>query len=104
MLPGFIPRLHGELLRLLTRPLSTRQPSRPGRPAPPAFDPYAPLRPLANFIAIINNPSPPPLSENNVSMSAGKAPAFTPATLPWVGASLAGYDFHRSNIRIDHMN
>lgn len=87
MLPGFIPRLHAELVRLLTRPTNShRQSTRRDRPVPPAYDPYTPLRPLAPSIAILNNPSPP-LDGNNAG---GKAPAFTPAALPWVGGSLAG--------------
>ncbi|KAH8117931.1 actin-like ATPase domain-containing protein [Phellopilus nigrolimitatus] len=89
MLPGFIPRLQSELVRLLTRPPPPRHPIRPDRPAPPVYDPYAPLRPLAPYIAILNNPSPPPPSAA-INSSAGKAPAFTAATLPWVGGSLAG--------------
>ena len=92
MLPGFIPRLQDELVRLLTKPppKSTRQPSRPNRPSPPVHDPYAPLRPLAPYIAILNNPSPPSPLDPNVASNAGKAPAFTPAMLPWIGGSLAG--------------
>ncbi|KAI5122924.1 hypothetical protein M0805_007602 [Coniferiporia weirii] len=89
MLPGFIPRLQNELVRLLTHPPTSDHPARPDRPAPPVYDPYAPLRPLAPYIAILNNPSPLPASAG-VASSAGKAPAFTPATLSWVGGSLAG--------------
>lgn len=89
MLPGFIPRLQNELVRVLTHPPPQRHPTRPGRPAIPAYDPYAPLRPLAPYIAILNNPSPPPPA-TGINSSAGRAPAFTPATLPWVGGSLAG--------------
>lgn len=90
MMPGFIPRLHSELVRILSSVPPQRPPARHGRPAPPPYDPYAPLRPLAPHIAILNNPSPLPPSSNIVS-SAGKAPSFTPALLPWVGGSLAGY-------------
>ncbi|EJD06873.1 actin-like ATPase domain-containing protein [Fomitiporia mediterranea MF3/22] len=94
MLPGFIPRLQNELVRLLTRRPPERSPTRAGRPAPPPYDPYAPLRPLAPYIAVLNNPSPPrPNSDDTTTTTtnaAGKAPAFTPAMLPWIGGSLAG--------------
>ncbi|OCB90085.1 actin-like ATPase domain-containing protein [Sanghuangporus baumii] len=89
MLPGFIPRLHNELVRLLTHEPTHRSPSRSNRPSPPLYDPYSPLRPLAPYIAILNNPSPRQ-SDSNITTSAGKAPAFTPAMLPWIGGSLAG--------------
>ncbi|GLB40286.1 putative actin family protein [Lyophyllum shimeji] len=91
MLPGFIPRLHAELIRALaTPPTPSRQPARPDRPPPPAFDRYAPLRPLLPYFAVLNNPSPPPPMSDRARANAGKAPAFTPATLAWVGGSLAG--------------
>ncbi|KII85085.1 hypothetical protein PLICRDRAFT_116486 [Plicaturopsis crispa FD-325 SS-3] len=90
MLPGFIPRLHAEILRAIAPPLSTRQPVRPDRPSPPQYDRYGPLRPLIPYFAILNNPSPPPPASARAAANAGKAPAFTPATLPWVGGSLAG--------------
>jgi actin-related protein 10 len=91
MLPGFIPRLQDELVRLLERSPPARQSTRPDRPPIPVHDPYAPLRPLAPYVAILNNPSPPPSIDANIPSNAGKAPAFTPAMLPWVGGSLAGY-------------
>lgn len=92
MLPGFIPRLHSELVRLLTHKMPSRRDSAQGSPQrPPPYDPYAPLRQLAPFIAVLNNPSPPPPSPDAPALNAGKAPAFTPACLPWVGGSLAGY-------------
>lgn len=104
MMPGFIPRLQSELVQTLSSAPPQRQLSRHGRPAPPPYDPYAPLRPLAAHIAILNNPSPLPAA-TNVASSAGRAPAFTPALLPWVGGALAGYvthdaivAFHNSNI------
>jgi actin-related protein 10 len=84
MLPGFIPRLHAELLRA-TAPLnisSTR--------SRPTYDRYASLRPLVPHFAILNNPSPVPSSSARANVNAGKAPAFTPATMAWVGGSLAG--------------
>jgi len=92
MLPGFIPRLNTELIRaIVASPSSARPPPvRPGRPRPPAYDRYATLRPLVPYFAILNNPSPTPPSGAHGSTNAGKAPAFTPATMAWVGGSLAG--------------
>lgn len=86
MLPGFIPRVHMELARLLTKPIpipSTRSPKRR------AYDPYDALRPLVSHIAILNNPSPPP-AQSSSSQNSGRAPAFSAASLAWVGGSLAG--------------
>lgn len=91
MLPGFIPRLHAELLRSIAPPLAqTRETNRHNRPAPPQYDKYASLRPLVPYFAILNNPSPPPPTSDRASANAGKAPAFSPSTLAWVGGSLAG--------------
>ncbi|TDL25683.1 actin-like ATPase domain-containing protein [Rickenella mellea] len=106
MLPGFIPRLHAELIQALTRPLPSPSPRtsrarntstrNANKPNPPPYDHYASIRPLAPHIAILNNPSPDSSSATGVvrssraSAHAGKAPAFTPAVLPWVGGSLAG--------------
>jgi actin-related protein 10 len=92
MLPGFIPRLHAELIRaIVSSPSSSaRAPMVPGRPRPPVYDRYATLRPLVPYFAILNNPSPTPSSGARGSANAGKAPAFTPATMAWVGGSLAG--------------
>ncbi|KAH9847690.1 actin-domain-containing protein [Lenzites betulinus] len=92
MLPGFIPRLQAELVRAVTRPAtpSSSPPSRAGRPRPATYDRYASLRPLLPYFAILNNPSPPPPASANAAANAGKAPAFTPATMAWVGGSLAG--------------
>jgi actin-related protein 10 len=91
MLPGFIPRLHGELLRAIAPPpASPRQPTRPDTPLPPQYDRYASLRPLVPYFAILNNPLPPlPMSERAAN-NAGKSPAFSPATMAWIGGSLAG--------------
>ncbi|KAG8212985.1 actin family [Butyriboletus roseoflavus] len=91
MLPGFIPRLHAELLRVIASTASRPRhgPTRSGRPLPPAYDRYAPLRPLVPHIAILNNPAPQP-SSPRATANAGKAPAFTPAPMAWVGGSLAG--------------
>ncbi len=93
MLPGFIPRLHAELIRAVS-PLSdsssSRPPSRPGKPRPTGYDRFASLRPLIPFIAILNNPAPPPPATMRAGANAGKAPAFTPACMAWIGGSLAG--------------
>lgn len=111
MLPGFISRLHTELLRAISPPTSqqsSRPPSRPGRPRLAHYDKYACLRQLVPYFAILNNPSPPPLQPNppRGSLNAGKAPGFTPAAMAWVGGSLAGYDTSSPGIRhfIDSIN
>ncbi|GJE94573.1 actin-domain-containing protein [Phanerochaete sordida] len=91
MLPGFIPRLHAELLRTLTRQTSpVPTPGARGRPRAQGYDRYAPLRSLAAHIAILNNPTPPPPASSRAVANAGKAPAFTSACMAWVGGSLAG--------------
>ena len=92
MLPGFIPRLHAELLRALSPPTTTPEQNnaKPGRRPLPLYDRYAPLRQLLPYFAILNNPCPPPPLSDRARVNAGKAPAFTPATLAWVGGSLAG--------------
>ncbi|KAF9478855.1 fungal-specific actin related protein [Pholiota conissans] len=91
MLPGFIPRLHAEIIRAVAQPPAlSRQQIRPDRPNPPAYDKYGPLRPLLPYFAILNNPSPPPVTSERAAANAGKAPAFAPACLAWVGGSLAG--------------
>lgn len=89
MLPGFLPRLHAEILRALAPP-STPDPVPHGRPRPSGYDRYAALRQLTPYIAILNNPAPPPPASLRAGENAGKAPAFTPATMAWVGGSLAG--------------
>ncbi|OCH88582.1 actin-like ATPase domain-containing protein [Obba rivulosa] len=93
MLPGFIPRLQAELVRAVS-PRPSSGPSTPasgrGRPRPAPYDRYAPLRPLLPYFAILNNPAPPPQTSVPGSQNAGKAPAFTPASMAWVGGSLAG--------------
>jgi actin-related protein 10 len=92
MLPGFIPRLHSELIHALVPPVpSTRHFIKPDKPPPPTYDRYALLRPLVPFLSILNNPSPPPPKSDRAGANAGKAPAFSPATMAWVGGSLAGY-------------
>ncbi|KAJ7170808.1 fungal-specific actin related protein [Mycena crocata] len=91
MLPGFIPRLQHELIRAVgPPPPPTRHATRPDRPLLPQYDPYASLRPLLPYFAIFNNPSPPAATTARAVANAGKAPAFSPATMAWVGGSLAG--------------
>lgn len=91
MLPGFIIRLYSELLRAIQPPaFIPRHPVRPDKPPPPQYDRYAPLRPLTPYFAIVNHPSPGEPHSDRAKNNAGKAPAFTPATMAWVGASLAG--------------
>ena len=91
MLPGFIPRLHAEILRAVEPPpTSLRQSMHPDRSLPPPYDKYGPLRPLLPYFAILNNPNPLPATTERAAVNSGKAPAFTPATLAWVGGSLAG--------------
>lgn len=100
MLPGFIPRLQVEIVRTLYRTPPERPPppsrNRNRRYQPPPYDPYAPLRSLVKHVAILNHPSPSSLDATEPALSSnaktrmGKAPAFAPATLAWVGGSLAG--------------
>ncbi|KAF8206244.1 fungal-specific actin related protein [Mycena galopus ATCC 62051] len=94
MLPGFIPRLQQELVRAVGPPPTPSRhptrPDRPDRPSLPPYDPYASLRPLLPYFAILNNPSPPAATTARAGANAGKAPAFSPATMAWVGGSLAG--------------
>jgi len=102
MLPGFIPRLQAELTRLLSssirgdpRPNAGSSASIPQasprlKRAVPPHDNYAALRPLAPHIAILNNPDPPATQSTLARAHAGRAPAFAPVALPWIGASLAG--------------
>lgn len=94
MLPGFIPRLHAELIRAISpNPVqgSVTPTGKPQRPRPSTHGRYAALRPLIPYFAILNNPAPPPPTTSRASANAGKSPAFTPATMAWIGGSLAGY-------------
>lgn len=95
MLPGFIPRLHAELVRAISpspgQGTATPTGNKPRRPRPSAHDRYAALRPLIPYFAILNNPAPPPPTTSRASANGGKSPAFTPATMAWIGGSLAGY-------------
>ena len=53
MLPGFIPRLHAELLRTLTRQTSPAPTPGPrGRARAQGYDRYAPLRSLAGMTTL----------------------------------------------------
>jgi len=96
MMPGFVPRLYAEIARALSpppspQPLSLKQ--RKGKSRPPPYDRYAPLRQLLPHFAILNDPDPPKdkdAGSTQKKSSAGKAPAFTPACMAWVGGSLAG--------------
>lgn len=91
MLPGFIPRLHAEIVLALSPPSASSKYQRSlGKRVLPPYDKYGSLRPLLPHIAILNNPSPPPPTSERADANAGKAPAFSPATLAWVGGSLAG--------------
>ena len=90
MLPGFIPRLHAEILRSTAPPPSRQQTGLEKKLLLPPYDKYGPLRPLVPYFAILNNPSPPPMTSERAGANAGKAPAFSPASLAWVGGSLAG--------------
>ncbi|KAJ6507969.1 fungal-specific actin related protein [Mycena vitilis] len=91
MLPGFIPRLQHELVRAVgPPPAPTRHSSRADKQPLPPYDPYATLRPLLPYFTILNNPSPPAGTTARAVANAGKAPAFSPATMAWVGGSLAG--------------
>ncbi|KAJ3844824.1 fungal-specific actin related protein [Lentinula raphanica] len=91
MLPGFIPRLHVELLRAISPPpSSSQQTTKSGKPPPPQYDRFATLRPLIPYLTILNNPSPPAPLSDRAKNNGGKAPAFSPATMAWVGGSLAG--------------
>jgi actin-related protein 10 len=57
----------------------------------PPYDKYSPLRPLLPYFAILNNPNPPALpTSDRAKANGGKAPAFVPALMAWVGGSLAG--------------
>lgn len=98
MLPGFILRLHAEVLRAIQPPTTGRRNQRrpivPGRPPPPLYDRYESLRPLVPYIAILNDPSPPLANSSRAAANAGKAPAFAPSLIAWVGGSLAGYVRH----------
>ncbi|KAG8905919.1 hypothetical protein FRB99_007999 [Tulasnella sp. 403] len=83
----------------VTTPTATRfshqrqpQPDPSPKRQPPPYDPYAPIRSLTTHVAILNNPSPSSAEQSSpeARANAGKAPAFAPALMPWVGGSLAG--------------
>ncbi|EPQ52784.1 actin-domain-containing protein [Gloeophyllum trabeum ATCC 11539] len=92
MLPGFIPRLHAELIKALAPPeASPRQSGRSNRAPVPPYDRYAPLRALIPYFAVLNNPSArPAVASQRAAANSGKAPAFVPSLMAWVGGSLAG--------------
>ncbi len=95
MLTGFIPRLRAEILRTIQPPTTGRRNQRrpviAGKPLPPVYDRFESLRPLVPYIAILNDPSPLPATSGRAAANAGKAPAFAPSLIAWVGGSLAGY-------------
>ncbi|KAI0077080.1 actin-domain-containing protein [Panus rudis PR-1116 ss-1] len=104
MMPGFIPRLQSELLRAVSprnhdqdtydglTPMGspTRHGNRRSRPKSTGHGRYSALKSLIPYFAIMNHPSPPPPQTARAAVSAGKAPAFAPAAMAWVGGSLAG--------------
>ncbi|KAG8826416.1 hypothetical protein FRC19_008983 [Serendipita sp. 401] len=86
MMPGFIPRVHQEIVRTLSRPNPTPSMRSPKRRV---YDPFEPLRSLVDSVAILNNPSPS-AAPSSEARNGGTAPAFSPLCMPWVGGSLAG--------------
>ncbi|KAF5340901.1 hypothetical protein D9758_012166 [Tetrapyrgos nigripes] len=98
MLPGFIPRLYSEIIRAIQPPPPPTRPPKPyntvqhghEKSSPPQYDRYATLRQLIPYFAVINNPSPEPPLSDRAKANSGKAPAFSPACMAWVGGSLAG--------------
>jgi hypothetical protein len=88
MLPGFIPRLYTEIIRTLSAHPVSKQTNKAKRTLPP-YDKYSPLRPLLPYFAILNDPNPPAIpTSDRAKSNAGKAPAFVPALMAWVGGSL----------------
>lgn len=83
MLPGFIPRLHTEL----TRALTPREEHGNKRHQRSLYNRYKCLQPLLPYINILNNPS---LVSSDSKVNVPRAPAFSPAALPWIGGSLSG--------------
>lgn len=87
-LPGFIPRLRNDIIRLLPpaepEPLSSDARIEAAEWRRRSKDKYAHLHGLGSKIAIVNDPAPGP------KKSSGSAPRWTPALIPWVGGSLAG--------------
>ncbi len=90
MLPGFTPRLYTEIMRTVSAHPVSKQTTKAKRTLPP-YDKYSPLRPLLPYFAILNDPNPPDIpTSDRAKANAGKAPAFVPALMAWVGGSLAG--------------
>ncbi|GJJ08362.1 hypothetical protein Clacol_002576 [Clathrus columnatus] len=82
MLPGFISRLNLEIVRALT----SRDENNKRKKRLP-YNPYRCLQPLLPYVGILNSPS---LAPSTAKVNLTKAPAFSPAALPWIGGSLAG--------------
>ncbi|KZT39144.1 actin-domain-containing protein [Sistotremastrum suecicum HHB10207 ss-3] len=86
MLPGFITRLRKQLL------LALEKPARPPGTSPSKrfYDPFATLRPMKSVLSIVNDPNHGAPASATTAHNAGRAPAYSPAALPWVGGSLTG--------------
>lgn len=87
-LPGFIPRIRNDIIRLLPTAEPEQQLNDVRAEAAEwrkrSKDKYAHLHGLGSKIAIINDPAPGP------NKSSGSAPRWTPSLVSWVGGSLAG--------------
>jgi actin-related protein 10 len=108
MLPGLIARLHQEIqdkLRLSEPPSPPHSPPtsptrsskstrkaelRRSLSALRASPRFSSLVPLATHIAILNDPTRRETNDSRRHPLAGRAPAFNPSLLPWIGGSLAG--------------
>ncbi|KAJ8494402.1 hypothetical protein ONZ45_g13246 [Pleurotus djamor] len=59
MLPGFITRLHAELLRAIAPTEDSHAVTPTSSRSLPKYDRYAALRPLVPYFSIVNDPAPP---------------------------------------------
>jgi actin-related protein 10 len=82
MLPGFFTRLEQELIGLL-QSKQQLNPVSPRKLRRTHDNRFSPLANLHSHIAILNSPA------TGLHPKTGSAPAFSPHTLPWIGASLA---------------
>ena len=80
MLPGFITRLRVQLKQALSIPTPSSRHD---------YNPYTSLCSLEPFIGVINDPNPLVVASSS-NAKTGRAPAFSPAILGWIGGSLAG--------------